>query len=178
MRQSLFRFFSPALVTLSAVGCGGGAHAVKTPASAANRQVVSAIAEMYPVKRSNVHGLLRFRATDQGVLLRGNLSGLVAGRYGFGIHESRDCSAVDPKTVGSYLGSAAGASGAPPFGHLDDLVIEHADKPEVNRVETRLSLTGKDSIVGRTLVVEAWPTDPQVDPATVPLSACGVIREE
>lgn len=138
---------------------------------------VSALAEMYPVRRGNVHGLIRIRLTDQGVLLRGTLTAIQAGRYGFGVRENGDCSAPDAKSAGGYFVGTKGTKDAP-LGHLDDIVIEHADSPDFQRVEPRLSMSGPDSIIGKSIVVEAWATDPKVDPNTVPFLACGVIRPE
>ncbi len=138
---------------------------------------VSAVAEMYPVRRGNVHGLIRLRVTDQGILLRGTLTAIQAGRYGFGIRENGDCTAHDAKSAGGYFVGSKGTKEAP-LGHLDDIVIESADSPDFQRVESKLSMSGPDSIIGKSIVVEAWPTDPKVDPKTVPFLACGVIRPE
>jgi Cu-Zn family superoxide dismutase len=137
---------------------------------------VSAVAEMYPVRRGNVHGLIRIRVTDHGVLLKGTLSAIQAGHYGFGIHDG-DCSAHDAKSAGDYFVGSAGNKAAP-IGHLEDLLIESADKPEFERAEPKLSMSGPDSILGKAIVIEAWATDPKVDPKTVPFLACGVIKPE
>jgi Cu-Zn family superoxide dismutase len=138
---------------------------------------VSAIAEMYPVRRGNVHGMIRIRLTDQGVLLRGTLTAVQAGRYGFGIRENGDCSAHDAKSAGGYFVGSKGTKEAP-VGHLEDIVIEHAETPEFQRLEPKLAMSGPDTIIGKSIVIEAWATDPKVDPNTVPFLACGVIRAE
>jgi Cu-Zn family superoxide dismutase len=155
----------------------GRSPPANTAAKAKASITVSAVAELYPVKRSTVHGLIRFRAVDQGVAVRGRLTGLEPGRYGFGIHERGDCSGFDGKSAGDYLGGSTKAK-AEPLGHLEDLVIEHSDNGSVDRFEYKLGLSGPDSIVGKSVVVEAWPTDPKVDPKAVPFAACGVIRPE
>jgi Cu-Zn family superoxide dismutase len=169
----------PALA-LALGGCSTSPPPAQNPATAAPKVVTatSAMAEMYPVKASGVHGLIRFRTTDQGLVVRGSMKGLLAGRYGFGIHEKGDCSAHDGKSVGDYFGAAAGQG--TPVGHLEDLLIENAETGDVKRLESKLVIAGpvSESIVGKSLVVEAWPTDPKVDPKTVPYVACGVIRAE
>jgi superoxide dismutase, Cu-Zn family len=138
---------------------------------------LSAVAEMYPVRRGNIHGMVRFRVTDQGVLIKGTLSPMQAGKYGFGIRQNGDCSAHDGKSAGDYF---VGSKGTPqaPVGHLEDILIEKADSGDFQRVEPKLSMSGPDTIIGKSIVVEAWATDPKVDPKTVPFLACGVIRAE
>jgi Cu-Zn family superoxide dismutase len=138
---------------------------------------VSAVAEMYPIRRGNVHGMVRLRVTDQGILLRGTLSALQAGRYGFGIRQNGDCSAPDGKSAGDYFVGSHGTKEAP-VGHLEDILVEKADSADFQRVEAKLSMSGPDSIIGKSIVVEAWASDPKVDPKTVPFLACGVIRAE
>jgi Cu-Zn family superoxide dismutase len=150
-------------------------EAPPTPKKAVT-SAVSAVAEMYPVRRGNVHGLIRIRVTDHGVILKGTLSAMQAGHYGFGIREG-DCSAHDAKSAGGYVVGSAGNKAAP-IGHLEDLLIENAEKPEFQRVESKLSMSGPDSILGKAIVIEAWATDPKVDPKTIPFLACGVIRPE
>lgn len=143
----------------------------------AQTSALSAVAEMYPVRRGNVHGLVRLRVTDQGVIMKGTLSAIQAGRYGFGIRENGDCSAHDAKSAGDYFVGSKGTKEAP-VGHLEDILIEHADNADFQRVETKLSMSGPDSIIGKSIVIEAWATDPKVDPKTIPFLACGVIRPE
>jgi Cu/Zn superoxide dismutase len=131
---------------------------------------------MFPVRRGNVHGMIRIRVTDQGILLRGTLSAMQAGKYGFGIRDG-DCSAHDAKSAGDYFVGSKGTKEAP-IGHLEDLLIEKADNADFQRVEPKLSMSGPDSILGKSIVIEAWATDPKVDPKTIPFLACGVIRPE
>ena len=151
-----------------------GQAEVKAPVKRHIGPVKSAIAEMYPARRTDVHGLVHLRATDQGLLLRGNVKGLKAGLYGLGIHQG-DCSSLDGKSAGDYF---AGTAGGEPIGRLEDLLIEHLGDTDFQRLETKLSLFGPDSIVGKSLVVHAWPYDPKVDVKTVPFVSCGVIQAE
>jgi Cu/Zn superoxide dismutase len=120
--------------------------------------------------------MIRVRVTDQGVLMRGSLSAIQAGKYGFGIRDG-DCSAHDAKSAGSYFVGSKGTKEAP-AGHLEDLLIEKGGNADFQRVEPKLSLSGPDNILGKSIVIEAWATDPKVDPKTIPFLACGVIRPE
>jgi Cu-Zn family superoxide dismutase len=163
------------LITVPAGGCAAS-HAAKAP-GAPQRAVTAAIADLYPTRGSKVHGLLHFRTTDQGLLIRGSVTGLLAGLYGFGIHEKGDCSSIDGKSAGAYF-QGTRAAGAEPLGRLENLTMEHPEQGDVQRLERSLSLTGPDAIVGRSVVIEAWAFDPNVDPARVPILACGVIRAD
>ena len=167
------------LAVLLASACASPPPNQAQPPPAAPKKVtssVSAVAEMYPVRRGNVHGMIRIRVTDQGALIRGTLTAIQAGSYGFGIRDG-DCSAHDAKSAGGYLVGSKGTKEAP-IGHLADILIEKAENPEFQRVEPKLSMSGPDSILGKAIVIEAWATDPKVDPNTVPFLACGVIRPE
>lgn len=166
------------LLLCSLTPCCGGAppKAAEAASPAAARDATSAVVEMFPVNRSKVRGMIKLRATDQGVLLRGKLTGLVAGQYGFGVHEKGDCG-LDGKSVGPYF---EGGNKMAPLGHLEDLTIDKdkVDGLNVDRTEAHLKLSGPYSVLGKTIVIEAWPTDPKVDPSTVPFLACGVVRAE
>jgi len=174
MTHSLLRASAP-LVLAFVSSCTPNNQA-KTQAAPAERTVAAAVVEFFPARHSEVHGLLHVRIIDNGVLFRGNVTGLKAGLYGFGVHERGDCSAFDGKSAGGLIaGNTAGA--AKPLGRLDDLVVEHDGAADLQRVE-QLSLSGTNSIVGKSLVVEAWPYDPKTDPTAVPFVACGVIRPD
>jgi len=180
MDHDLRRRWAMAGIMLLFAGCTArppGQATVHAPPKRHVGPVNSAIAEMYPARRTDVHGLVHLRAIDQGVLLHGNIIGLKAGLYGLGIHEG-DCSSFDGKSAGSYFAGPAPIPNGEPIGRLEDLLIEHAGDTDFQRVETKLSLTGPASVVGRALVVHAWPYDPKVDVKTVPFVACGVIQAE
>jgi Cu-Zn family superoxide dismutase len=170
----------PKLVAFSVLAAVPAACQPKHPARAPadpSRVVASAVAHMYPSRRSDVHGLVHVRVLEHGVLLRGNFTGLKSGLYGFGIRENGDCSAFDGKSAGGYFVGSAGNK-AEPLGRLENLVVERNGGTDFQRSEEKLSMSGPDSVVGKSLVLEAWPYDPKIDPATVPFVACGVIVAE
>lgn len=180
MGHNLGRRWGKAGMMVLFVGCTArppGQAAAAAPSKRPTGPVKSAIAEMYPARRTDVHGLVHLRTTDQGVLLHGNVIGLKAGLYGLGIHEG-DCSSFDGKSAGGYFTGTAAGAGSEPIGRLEDLLIEHPGDTDFQRLEAKLSLTGPASVVGRALVVHAWPYDPKVDVKSVPFVACGVIQRE
>lgn len=119
--------------------------------------------------------MVRFRVTDHGLRVKGQVAPLPHGRYGFAIHENGDCSSHDGKSAGGYF---QGTKGAPPLGRLDDLVANEQGVAAFQRAVPRLSLDGPNGIIGKALVVHAWPYDPDENIDAVPFLACGVIRGE
>lgn len=176
MTHTLLRFAIVPLLAALATSCAPNNQA-KNPKAPSQRAVAAAVVEFFPARHSEVHGLVHVRIIDNGVLFRGNVTGLKAGLYGFGVHERGDCSAFDGKSAGGLIASNQ-AGGAKPLGRLDDLVVLHDGAANLQRVEQTLSLSGSNSIVGKSLVVEAWPYDPKTDPTAVPFVACGVIRAD
>jgi Cu-Zn family superoxide dismutase len=176
MTHTLLRCAVGPLVGLLAVGCAPS-NQTKQAQAPAGREVAAAVVEFFPARHSEVHGLVHVRIIDNGgVLFRGNVTGLKAGLYGFGVHERGDCSAFDGKSAGGLI-AGKGAASTKPLGRLEDLLVEHDGTANLQRVE-QLTLSGSDSIVGKSLVVEAWPYDPKTDPTAVPFVACGVIRAD
>ncbi|NLE85923.1 MAG: superoxide dismutase family protein [Myxococcales bacterium] len=166
-----------ALVSLFfGVACGGTTPPPEQPAAGAEtapEDADRALAEMYPTQQSEVSGTIVVRMTEGGVLLKGRLTGLPAGTHALAIHENGDCTAHDAKSVGGLF---APGGGDPPLGLLGDIETKVAGKTDVELTAPELSMSGSDSVVGRALVVHAWPYDPNVELERVPYLACGVIR--
>ncbi len=132
-----------------------------------------ALAEMYPTQQSEVSGTIVVRMTEGGVSLKGRLTGLPAGSHALAIHENGDCTAHDAKSVGGLF---APGGGDPPAGLLGDIETKVAGQTDVELTAPELHTSGSESVVGRALVVHAWPYDPSVELERVPFLACGVIR--
>jgi Cu-Zn family superoxide dismutase len=167
-----------AMKLLSAVllaGCAESAPPQAAAPPATGETVTVASADLLPTRRSEVRGSVKFRAVEGGILVRGNIVSLPHGLYGFGIHEG-DCSAHDAKSARAYLGPADAAGR--PVGRLDDVASGDDGVAKLAFTDTRLKLSGPGSIVGKALVVHAWPYDPKVELERVPFLACGVIRAE
>jgi superoxide dismutase, Cu-Zn family len=171
MRTSTFIFvLSPLLLA----GCAGGSSQ-EPPATPARESIRSASAELLPTRRSEVRGTIRFKLVEGGVLVKGAVSPLPHGLYGLGIHEG-DCSAHDGKSATAYVGPVD-ASGRP-LGRLEDIASGEDGLAKLSVVDDRLKLSGAGSIIGKALVVHAWPYDPSVELERVPYLACGVIHAE
>jgi Cu-Zn family superoxide dismutase len=154
--------------------------------AAATPTAREAQAVMTSASASLVSGKLALTAVPGAVRIAGTIGGLPAsGRFGFHVHETGDCSAVDASSAGAHFnptGQPHGSAkiGAHHAGDMDNLV---ADAEGVAHVETQLGgvmLGGSGSmdILGRALVVHAAPDDYATQPAgkSGARVACGVIK--
>lgn len=83
-----------------------------------------ASAELAPKSGSAVRGQVQFRKISGGLVIDAKLSGVTpAGRHGFHIHETGDCSAPDASSAGGHFNPTKKAHGAPNSraGHVGDL---------------------------------------------------------
>nr|CAE46443.1 superoxide dismutase [Mytilus edulis] len=96
---------------------------------------------------------------DSAVTVTGELTGLAPGEHGFHVHEFGD-NTNGCTSAGSHFNPFGKTHGAPgdEERHVGDLgnVLANADgKAEIKITDTKLSLTGPQSIIGRTVVVHA-----------------------
>jgi len=162
------------------VACGGASGPepatpddAQQEAAAEPTEAERALAEMYPTQRSDVSGTIVLRMAPEGLVLKGRLNGLPAGSHALVIHEKGDCSAHDAKSVGGIFNPT---DASPPVGRLADVKTTEPGKTEVELTVPGLEMSGPNSVVGRALVVHAWPYDPAAELEKVPYLACGVIR--
>ncbi|XP_049860082.1 superoxide dismutase [Cu-Zn]-like [Schistocerca gregaria] len=112
-----------------------------------------------------VNGLIRFyqEKEDAPVEITGEIKGLDKGKHGFHVHEFGDIS-DGCTSAGPHYNPLAKDHGGPDDAdrHIGDLGNVTADEDGVAKVcisDKLISLTGKHSIIGRTLVVHADPDD-------------------
>src|SRR5690349_233994 len=73
----------------------------------------SATAQLAPTQGNNVHGMVKFTETADGVKVVAHLEGLTPGQHGFHVHEKGDCSAPDATSAGSHFNPGGAPHGAP-----------------------------------------------------------------
>lgn len=145
----------------------------------------SAIVELNPTKGNHVAGTVVFTQVAGGVEIEANVTGLTPGKHGFHVHEHGDCSAHDASSAGGHFNPTKKKHGGPdsPERHVGDFGNLVADKNGVahyKRVDTVISLTGPDSIIGKSIVVHADEDDLTTQPTgnSGARIACGVIEEQ
>lgn len=137
------------------------------------------VATVMPVGDSSVAGSVTFTESDNGVLVKGEFSGLKSGKHGFHIHEFGDCRAADGTSAGGHFNPAGNDHGAPTdeIRHMGDMGnIEANEKgvAAVNYVDGTISL---EEILGRGIIIHAGEDDLTSQPtgAAGGRIACGVI---
>lgn len=173
------------LVIALLAGCAGDDKpAATTPAPGQIR----AHATLKATSNSHVSGTLQLAATDNGVHITGQISGLQPDSdHGFHIHANGDCSAPDAKSAGGHFNPANAPHGHPDFGphHAGDMPNQHANADGVATVDVTahdIELgTGSDTdVLGGAIIVHAKPDDYTSQPsgAAGARIACGVITAD
>jgi len=141
---------------------------------------------MMSASASLVSGKLTLTPEPGGVHLAGTIGGLPpSGRFGFHVHDTGDCSAVDGTSAGGIFnpthqrhGNAK--IGAHQLGDLDNLISDLEGVAHVDADLGGVTLGGgaPTDIAGRALIVHADPDDyaTQPDGKSGPRVACGVIK--
>ena len=166
-----FAWYVLAAFVISSPGCAGSQPATQDAAS--KDEVVEAYVELNPVRSRNIRGVIEFESVDHGLLLKGHVKGLSYGRQGFGVLARSECLTPEGK-AGNFFDPDQ--TKGRPLGDLGNIVGEQSGVTRIHQVETKLSLEGPASIIGKTLGITLWPNEPETDPNEVPLAACGVIR--
>lgn len=179
------------LAAALAAGCGAQRQAA-TPHAAAP---VTAVAKLL-TPQGQPMGQAIFTQTPKGVEIALTAEGLTPGLHGYHIHTNGACApGPDPATGRTVDFGAAGGHfdpgesgkhgrpGAPAHanhaGELPNLQADGAGKASLQYVNDQVALTpGKNSVMGRALVVHANPDDYQTNPAgnSGPRVLCGVIE--
>jgi Cu-Zn family superoxide dismutase len=150
-------------------------------AFAQTQEVTKATAKLEPKSGSNVTGTITFTKKGNEMEVVADIENLKPGKHGFHIHEKGDCSAADAASAGGHFNPTHQHHGGPTMAerHVGDLGnIEPDASGKVHFEWTgKMSLSGADSIVGKSVVVHEKEDDLKSDPAgnSGARIACGVI---
>jgi superoxide dismutase, Cu-Zn family len=146
------------------------------------KKVQKAICQIYPTQGSAVTGIVTFTQTPEGVKVVADLKGLSKGKHGFHIHECGDCSAADGTSAGGHFNPEKMNHGAPTdaMHHTGDLGNIEADEngtAHLEYVDKGISLSGSNSIIGRSIIVHKNEDDLKTQPTgnAGARLGCGVI---
>ena len=128
-----------------------------------------AIAVLHPTKGNSVSGVVRFEAVEGGMHVVADIWGLAPGKHGFHIHEYGDCSSEDGTSAGGHFNPAGMPHSMPASEqrHVGDLGNVEADKDgkaHLDYVDAMISLTGTNSIIGRSVIVHEKEDDLKTQP--------------
>ena len=142
----------------------------------------AAIAVLHPTEGNDVHGVVTFTKVADGVKVSADVRGLTPGKHGFHIHQYGDCSAPDGTSAGGHFSPMNMKHGAPTDqerheGDMGNIVADSTGVATLDWVDSRLSFSGPNSIIGRGVIVHAGEDDLKSQPtgAAGARVACGVI---
>jgi len=176
------KLISAAGIVLALNLCSGAAVAQMNHTNMNDSTAMKAIAVINPTKGNKVSGIVRFQEVPAGVRVVADLTGLTPGKHGFHIHEYGDCSADDGTSAGGHFNPAKMPHGSPASverhaGDLGNIEADTDGKAHLDYVDSKISFTGANSIIGRSVVVHEKEDDLKTQPtgAAGARVACGVI---
>ena len=144
--------------------------------------VTRAVAVLQSASGSEVKGTLTFAAGGDAVTVSGRITGLAPGSHGFHVHEFGDCSAADAASAGGHFNPAGHQHAGPKdaqrhVGDLGNIEAGPDGAATVDLKDTKIALTGAQSIVGRAVIVHAKADDLKTQPTgdAGGRQACGVV---
>lgn len=154
-------------------------------AQGAARNLQTARAELQARSDSDVAGALDIEEENGFLRMHGEITGLTPGVHGLHIHEVGDCSAPDASSAGEHFAAQGMQHGAPTqavaqhhAGDLGNIVADSSGIASIDIIDSTLSLSGRDAIAGRAVVVHAQPDDLTSQPSgnSGDRVGCGVIE--
>ena len=141
-----------------------------------------AVAVVHGLKDENIKGKVVFTQKDGGVEIVAEISGLKPGEHGFHVHEFGDCSMADGKCAGGHFNPTGDPHGGPESdkrhaGDFGNLKANEDGKATYKRVDKMISLSGANSVIGRSVIIHAKADDFKTQPAgdAGDRIACGTI---
>ena len=138
-------------------------------------------------------GTATFTAKADGVQIKVNVTGLKAGMHGMHIHENANCTDSTDASGNKVVFGAAGAHFDPTYSHkhgapdalpsqghggdLPMISVAADGKGSADFFTNRLSLSGDNSVLSRSIIIHAAPDDYKTDPSgnSGARERCGVI---
>ncbi|ALO15041.1 Superoxide dismutase [Cu-Zn] precursor [Salinivirga cyanobacteriivorans] len=137
---------------------------------------------VHPTEGNDVNGTIAFEKTTDGVKVTADVAGLTPGKHGFHVHQYGDCSGPAGKTAGGHFNPEGKKHGAPDdmerhVGDLGNLVADSSGVASMTFTDSKLTLNGPNSIIGRSIIIHAGEDDLTSQPtgAAGARVACGVI---
>jgi superoxide dismutase, Cu-Zn family len=146
------------------------------------QDVTKAAAKLEPKSGSAVTGTVTFTKLGNEVQVVADMQNLTPGKHGLHIHEKGDCGTADASSAGGHFNPTHQHHGGPTTAerHAGDLGNIEADASGKAHLDWKgkLSLSGADSIIGKSVVVHEKEDDLKTDPAgnSGARIACGVIE--
>lgn len=138
-----------------------------------------AVSVVHPIADSGVMGTVNFTATDGGVQVTAEITGLEPGNHGFHIHTYGDCTAPDGTSAGGHFNPDNNEHSSPivdnrHMGDMGNITANEDGVATIDYVDAAISI---DQIIGRGIIVHAGEDDLTSQPsgAAGARIGCGVI---
>jgi Cu-Zn family superoxide dismutase len=148
----------------------------------AHGQDAKATCKLESKSGSQAAGVVTFTKAGDDVQVVGDITGLKPGKHGIHIHEKGDCSAADAASAGAHFNPGQHKHGGPMTterheGDLGNIEADASGKAHIDW-KGKMSLSGAESIIGKSLVVHEKEDDLKTDPSgnSGARIACGVIE--
>ena len=148
---------------------------------ARGQEVSKATAQLESKSGSKVTGTVTFTKVGDEVQVIADIQNLTPGKHGFHIHEKGDCSAPDAASAGAHFNPTMKHHGGPSSldrheGDLGNITADASGKAHLDW-KGKVSLSGKESIIGKSVVVHEKEDDLKTDPTgnSGGRIACGTI---
>ncbi len=156
------------ILSFAAPSASAEEHTHASP-SAAPATVTSAIAVLIPAADSHVAGTVKFTQESEGVRVEADITGLTPGKHGFHVHEKGDLSKPDLTSAGGHFNPesqphADRTAGERHVGDLGNLEAGADGHATASFVDSRIKLSGPNSIIGRAVIVHAKADDLKSQP--------------
>ena len=145
-------------------------------------EINKAVAVLHPTQGNNVNGTVYFSRTENGINVEADITGLSAGKHGFHIHEFGACTAPDGTSAGGHFNPENQPHAGPDqakrhVGDLGNIEADNSGNAHYERTDPQLKFDGRDSIIGRSVIVHAGEDDLVSQPSgnAGARVACGVI---
>lgn len=145
-------------------------------------KITKAVAYLKPTPGNTAYGTVTFIQEGNKVRVIAEIYDLSPGKHGIHIHEYGDCSSSDAMSAGLHFNPTNSVHGSPDsrdrhVGDLGNVDADKSGKARYERLDDRISLTGRNSIIGRSVVIKAKADDFKTQPGggAGARIACGVI---
>jgi superoxide dismutase, Cu-Zn family len=150
-------------IALSGLRSPAVARQEEKKAHTAAPQINKAVAILLATKGSKAAGRVTFTQTENGVQVKGEISGLTPGEHGFHVHEFGVWS-PDGKAAGGHFNPTAQKHGEREaakrhIGDLGNIRANENGNAVIDFVDPHLTFHGPHSIIGRGLVVHEKADD-------------------
>lgn len=173
----------PGPINLSQLEGPGREEIAFVPDPVVRDKGATAVAYVSSLKGNGVKGKVTFAKVPDGVKIIADFDGLSPGKHGFHIHEHGDCGGEMAAAAGAHFNPTNKPHGGPDdadrhVGDLGNLVADEKGHAHYERVDKVISLSGKNSIIGRSIIVHADSDDYKTQPAGASGAkiACGIIE--